>query len=80
LPEVDLVPSVFAGKVWVAGEPGSRGGKLIDRAVISSHLVDPPHHIFAPIAPGRSPTPGNAEVDLSSTLVEFLGDLAAGLP
>src|SRR6516164_3043604 len=64
----------------LAGKLGLRRRQLGDGLVVLAELLKPPVRVLAAITAGRATSTPDGEVDFSTGLIEFLGNLCAGLP
>src|SRR5215469_2689052 len=63
----------------LAGKLSFRRGQLGHRLVVLAELLKPPVRVLAAITAGRATSTTYGEVDLSTGLIKFLGNLRAGL-
>src|SRR6516165_11878921 len=79
LMQVDGVATLGAGNMRLARELRARRRQLADLPVVLAHPGKPPVRVLAAVAPRRPPGATRREKDLSTGLIELLGDLRAGL-
>jgi hypothetical protein len=71
--------AIFARDLRLASKLRLWRGELIHRPVIRAHGLLPPVGVLAAISPRNSPGATHRQINLSSSLIQFLSDLSAGL-